>query len=295
MGHYVYKYVLDGEIIYIGKNDTNLHDRIRSHGKSGDNITPEGWNDIKKAEIYFIKLANAVMSDVVEKELIRRYKPKYNKDGVKSQWQGIPFIEPEWKKYVPEPPKQQKRALKREPISAKYLQSIRDALKRNEMSAPFLKELLALTEQRKGVLPYSLLQKLFLQRDAAGTSIVFHLEEYEGLPWAEDSSPENMHGLLDRTVIEVCNIRGSLITFSGMCNVGSLKTEESETPVIFVSSSRSYAEFKEWLTSALCAIDKMSVYANGVLSLKASEERSAVPHPCVSCGKACAYREYIQN
>ena len=31
MGHYVYKYVKAGEIVYIGKNDTNLADRIYQH------------------------------------------------------------------------------------------------------------------------------------------------------------------------------------------------------------------------------------------------------------------------
>lgn len=100
MGHYVYKYVLNGEIIYIGKNDTDLHSRIKSHGRPGDNIPKQHWDEINSAKIYYIELANSTMSDVVESELIRRYMPKYNK-AKKSDWCGINFIEPEWKEYIP--------------------------------------------------------------------------------------------------------------------------------------------------------------------------------------------------
>ena len=101
MGHYVYKYVLNNEIIYIGKNDTILSERLSQHGKIGDNITEEGWNDIKNSTIYYCVLANKTMSDVVESELIRRYKPKYNKAKM-SDWCGLPFVEPQWIKYTPE-------------------------------------------------------------------------------------------------------------------------------------------------------------------------------------------------
>ena len=90
MGHYVYKYVKAGEIVYIGKNDTNLADRIYQH-KLEEKFIPYA-----DAEVYYIELANAIMSDVVESELIRRYKPKLNKAKM-SDWVGIPFIEPDWK------------------------------------------------------------------------------------------------------------------------------------------------------------------------------------------------------
>ena len=100
MGHFVYKYVLDNEVIYIGKNDTNLHSRLAQHGKAGDNIPAEAWDDINKADIFYCTLANSTMSDVVESELIRRYKPKYN-TAKRSEWSGLDFVEPKWKKYVP--------------------------------------------------------------------------------------------------------------------------------------------------------------------------------------------------
>ena len=99
MGHYVYKYVLNNEIIYIGKSDSDLPSRISQHGRPGDNISRKGWSEINKASVFFIKLANAHMSDVVECELIRRYTPKYNIAGTRSWWSGLPFAEPEWIPY----------------------------------------------------------------------------------------------------------------------------------------------------------------------------------------------------
>lgn len=99
MGHYVYKYVLHQEVIYIGKNNTDLVSRLNQHGRVGDNIPKEGWDEINSAEIYYCELANKIMSDVVESELIRRYKPKYNKAKT-SNWSGLEFVEQKWKKYI---------------------------------------------------------------------------------------------------------------------------------------------------------------------------------------------------
>lgn len=97
--HYVYKYVLNGEIIYIGKTDAGLQNRLNQHGKPGDNIPREGWDEINASMIYYMPMVNEIMADVVESELIRRYKPKYNKDKKESAWGGIPFAEPEWYEY----------------------------------------------------------------------------------------------------------------------------------------------------------------------------------------------------
>ena len=96
MGHFVYKYVLNDEIIYIGKCDSDLDIRLSQHGHNGDNIMPEGWDDINNSDIYFCRLANSVMSDVVESELIRRYRPKYNRAKMNTKWDGLEFAEPSW-------------------------------------------------------------------------------------------------------------------------------------------------------------------------------------------------------
>jgi hypothetical protein len=98
MGHYVYKYVFNGEIIYIGKCDSDLDQRLAQHGKSGDNIDKKYWDDINASDIYYCTLANATMSDVVESELINRHKPKCNTAKM-SDWDGLKLPEPNWKKY----------------------------------------------------------------------------------------------------------------------------------------------------------------------------------------------------
>lgn len=95
MSHYVYKYVYNNEIIYIGKTDTNLIRRLKEHCKSGDNIDSKYWDKINKSDIYYCYANNKIMSDVIESELIRRYKPICNKAKM-SDWSGIEFVEPKW-------------------------------------------------------------------------------------------------------------------------------------------------------------------------------------------------------
>lgn len=95
---FVYKYVLNDEIIYIGKA-TNLDARIRQHARPGDNIPPEAWPDLRRAIIYYYETPNEIMADVVESELIRRYLPKWNR-AKKSEWAGLHFPEPAFKEYI---------------------------------------------------------------------------------------------------------------------------------------------------------------------------------------------------
>ena len=72
MGHYVYKYVDEsGEVVYIGKNDTNLIDRIHQHDY-------EDWNDGNLA-ISYIEVMSGYESDALETLLISKYRPKNNK------------------------------------------------------------------------------------------------------------------------------------------------------------------------------------------------------------------------
>ena len=94
--HYVYKFVLNDEILYIGKSDRQSFDRIYQHGKPGDNICESAWKDINNSDIYYAPLYNEVMSDVVESELIRRYKPKFNIGKTKTKWCGIELSDVNW-------------------------------------------------------------------------------------------------------------------------------------------------------------------------------------------------------
>jgi len=134
MGHYVYKYVLNNEIIYIGKTDTFLKNRISQHGKPGDNIPKEAWEDINNSDVYYITLNNSTMSDVVESELIRRYKPRYNVAKT-SEWSGLPFPEPEWVKYDQQLQADpiEKKAVKKEKTNQKekYIARVKEAFEYN--------------------------------------------------------------------------------------------------------------------------------------------------------------------
>ena len=97
-GHFVYKYVYNGDIIYVGKTDANLANRLAQHGKKGDNIPETAWDEINASEIYFCKLQSAKQCDIYESELIRRHKPKYNKAKT-NEWDGVNIPEPFWKSY----------------------------------------------------------------------------------------------------------------------------------------------------------------------------------------------------
>lgn len=101
MPSYVYKYVLNKEIIYIGKTDVDLARRLFQHGKSGDNIPEEAWDEINNSDIYYAECANSSMSDTIESALINKYKPKYNV-AKQNQWEGMYFIEPLWYIYKSE-------------------------------------------------------------------------------------------------------------------------------------------------------------------------------------------------
>ena len=132
--HSVYKYVLNGEIIYIGKSDSDLDMRLKQHGREGDNIPREAWSEIKASDIYYTILANSIMSDVVESELIRRYKPKWNTAKKETAWSGLPFQEPEWIIYSPKKDKTKKTIDKSKREKQKMEHMISD-LKHNQYPA----------------------------------------------------------------------------------------------------------------------------------------------------------------
>lgn len=93
--NYVYQFVDGKEVLYIGKSDRSDFKRIREHGKNHDNIPKEARERINHADIYITLLCNSTMTDVVESELIRRYRPPYNK-AKQSEWSGLDFPEIKW-------------------------------------------------------------------------------------------------------------------------------------------------------------------------------------------------------
>ncbi len=90
----VYKYVCDGEIIYIGKSDHSIESRISGHSRESK-FKPF----LKKCKIYYAWLPNPAFTTIFETYLINKYKPilnaamKYDKI--------IPFniSEPHWYEY----------------------------------------------------------------------------------------------------------------------------------------------------------------------------------------------------
>ncbi len=72
--HGLYKYVCDGEIIYIGKSNANIYNRIKDHTRE-TKFKPYLQ---KGVEIYTCLLPNSAETDILEKALINQYKPVLN-------------------------------------------------------------------------------------------------------------------------------------------------------------------------------------------------------------------------
>lgn len=94
---YVYKYVLNGEIIYIGKSYLESFDRLRTHGhgNKSDNIPVSAHAEIDKADIYIAIFSSPQTVDILESLLINKYKPKYNVRNT-NLYEGLAPAEIEW-------------------------------------------------------------------------------------------------------------------------------------------------------------------------------------------------------
>lgn len=90
---YLYKYVLNNEIIYIGKTKRDLNLRINEHKTKKD--LPDN------CDIYYYECANEAEMNVKEILLINAYHPKYNKDCKTEEFfdNFISFNEPFWLPY----------------------------------------------------------------------------------------------------------------------------------------------------------------------------------------------------
>lgn len=101
----LYKYVYNGEIIYIGMSTNSIQDRIYNHSME-EKFQPY----LKQSKIYVLPMENKVEIRSCESLLINKYKPMLNV--VDSQSVGCSIdIEPslgEWKPFVKKEPKQRK-------------------------------------------------------------------------------------------------------------------------------------------------------------------------------------------
>lgn len=92
MEYYIYKYVKENIVEYIGKT-INLQNRIKDHTK--DKLAN------LNCDIYYFKCPNKTAMDSWEYFLINKYHPKYN-IALKDKNVNIKVIEPEWIKYNPD-------------------------------------------------------------------------------------------------------------------------------------------------------------------------------------------------
>ena len=93
----VYRYTLreTGEVIYIGKTDASLKQRIDAHQKE-DNFAPY----LGLWDIDYLELQNNTETDIIEKYLINYYKPILNtKDNV-TGFTNMSITLPDWKPYA---------------------------------------------------------------------------------------------------------------------------------------------------------------------------------------------------
>lgn len=101
MGHFVYRYTLNGEILYVGKNDTDLISRIEQHEQGKGDKLYHFQQDHPDLVIDYIEVGNSSQSDVMETYLIDKLRPKFNSskkfDGTAELFGDIPL--PEFKPY----------------------------------------------------------------------------------------------------------------------------------------------------------------------------------------------------
>lgn len=94
--HYVYRYVLNDtqEVIYIGKTDASLKQRIDAHLTE-----PKFQPYLGRWRVEFIELANNVETDIVEKYLINTLKPVINEKDCVVGLTNMAIELPEWHPY----------------------------------------------------------------------------------------------------------------------------------------------------------------------------------------------------
>ena len=89
--YFIYKYVKDGEVIYLGKTKRALNKRINEHKKD----LPDG------CDIYYFECESESDMNIAELFLIDKYKPLYNKDCNSSETQtSYSFAEPTWRPII---------------------------------------------------------------------------------------------------------------------------------------------------------------------------------------------------
>ena len=89
----MYKVEYDNKIIYIGKTDSNLNNRIKQH------IRNKKFDNYKNYKVYCHKYSNNFETKYMEELLINKYQPIFNIVGNNGINANIEFEEPNWITY----------------------------------------------------------------------------------------------------------------------------------------------------------------------------------------------------
>lgn len=122
IGYYIYKYVYDGEVIYVGKTDSDLNARIRSHAAEF-----KFQKYIDKANIFYYECKNAAHTALLEIYYINKYKPKLNVSMKYDDDLEIYIKDVEWlpiDNYFPKPVKQLSKPLIRMGVLEQRIKAI---------------------------------------------------------------------------------------------------------------------------------------------------------------------------
>lgn len=90
----IYKYVYHGEIIYIGKSDNSLNNRIEGHKKED-----KFQKYLDDAKIFFFRCKNPAETTIYETFLINKYKPILNTAMKYDHVMEFDIPELEWQEY----------------------------------------------------------------------------------------------------------------------------------------------------------------------------------------------------
>lgn len=71
--HCVYKYVYEDEIIYIGKTDSSLRNRVNCHSQE-----EKFQKYLPKSQVFYMTTSNPLETEIYEKILINKYQPILN-------------------------------------------------------------------------------------------------------------------------------------------------------------------------------------------------------------------------
>jgi predicted GIY-YIG superfamily endonuclease len=97
MSYFVYKYVCDGDVIYVGKTD-DIHRRVVEHA-SGQGLEEKFVPYLGRCDIYFHECGNEVEMSALERLLIHQHKPALNVVDVQPGRSTV-SLDMEWQYYV---------------------------------------------------------------------------------------------------------------------------------------------------------------------------------------------------